>query len=214
MEGVDSHNVGSQLVDSVSWDMDLCSGHNVVLVDDAVSEKNSGSVDVEDDDTEGEGADETDSVGVGEGEEHFFLLDIGVGVFEFDSDGLFVGGLDIETLDEGFDFEADGGEVLLERVDHVEGFVAGDQIGGTGEGGVAELHVGAGGGDEVDAETLPLGGVGGVHLELDAGFGGLGVDDLDFHGGGFLAGDFVDSCIPPQVPKEMVGSEAKDSSNW
>ena len=53
-----------------------------------------------------------------------------------------------------------------------------------------------------------------MHLELDAALSGLRVDDLDFHGGRLLAGEFVDSCISPQVPKETVGSEEKDSSNW
>lgn len=56
MEGVDSHNVGSQLVDSVSWDMDLCSGHNVVLVDDSISIENARGVDVEHDDGQVEGS--------------------------------------------------------------------------------------------------------------------------------------------------------------
>ena len=127
---------------------------------------------------------------------------------------MLVCGLDVETLNEGFDFQTNGGEVFLQGIDHVEGLTVGSFIGITGESGIAEFHVAASGGDEVDAETLPLGSIGGVDLELDVTLGRLRVDDLDLHAGGFLTGDFVDSCISLQVPKETVGSEAKASSNW
>ena len=142
------------------------------------------------------------------------FLTLNIGIFEFDSDGLFVSGFDVETLNERFDFQTNGREVILERVDYIEGLTVGDKVVGTGKSSVADFHVFTGGGDEVDSKAFPLFGVGRVDLELDAALSGSGVDDLDLHGGGFLTGDFVDSCISPQVPKETVGSEEKASSNW
>ena len=88
------------------------------------------------------------------------LLPLHVCVFELNADGLLVGGLDIEALDERLDFEADGGEVLLQRVLDVEGLVGGDEVGRTCEGGVAEFHILTSGGNEVDFQALPLVGVG------------------------------------------------------
>ena len=86
----------------------------------------------------------------------------GFNIIKFYSNGLSVGRLQVESLNEGLNLHPDAWEVLLKWIRELEG------VGGAifvVDGGGANLYVWPGGGNEVDFQTFPLTFLRWLHIE-------------------------------------------------